>query len=101
MALAAPTKRELENNPSHVLPAELLDRCVGQKLWVLMRTDREMEGTLVGFDVYVNMVLADVTETDRGAGPGGSDTVTKLDRVLVNGNSVAALVPGGKPAGAE
>lgn len=49
-------------NPSHLLPSELIDRCVGSKIWVIMRGDKELVGTLRGFDVFVNMVLEDVTE---------------------------------------
>ena len=42
--------------------AELIDRCIGSKIWVIMKGDKELVGTLCGFDVYVNMVLEDVTE---------------------------------------
>jgi len=49
-------------NVSHLLPAELVDKCLGSRLWVLMKGDKELVGTLAGFDVYVNMVLEDVTE---------------------------------------
>lgn len=42
--------------------AELIDRCIGSKIWVIMKGDKELVGTLKGFDVYVNMVLEDVTE---------------------------------------
>lgn len=83
------------SNPSHVLPAELIDKCVGSKVWVLMKGDRELVGTLRGFDVFVNMVLDNVVET----APDGAGGVveTKLAHILLNGNNVAALVPGGKP----
>ena len=57
-----------------------------------MRGDKELVGTLRGFDDYVNMVLEDVTEyeiTSEGK------RVTKLDQILLNGNNVALLVPGG------
>ena len=36
--------------------------CMLGKLQVIMKGDKEMVGTLKGFDVYVNMVLEDVTE---------------------------------------
>lgn len=49
-------------NPSHLMPAELLDKCIGSKLWIVMKGEKELVGTLRGFDVYVNMVLEDVTE---------------------------------------
>ena len=42
--------------------AELIDKCIGSKMWVIMRGDKELVGTLRGFDDYVNMVLDDVTE---------------------------------------
>lgn len=41
---------------------ELIDRCIGSKIWVIMKGDKELVGTLRGFDVYVNMVLEDVIE---------------------------------------
>ena len=39
-------------------------RCVGSKIWVLLKGEKEIVGTLRGFDAYVNMVLEDVTEYD-------------------------------------
>ncbi|KAM1005565.1 hypothetical protein ACFX2A_002410 [Malus domestica] len=50
------------NNPSQLLPSELINRCIGSKMWVIMKGDKELVGTLRGFNVYVNMVLEDVTE---------------------------------------
>nr|GMD76098.1 sm-like protein LSM5 [Ipomoea batatas] len=73
---------------------ELIDRCIGSKIWVIMKGDKELVGTLRGFDVYVNMVLEDVTEyeiTSEGR------RITKLDQILLNGNNIAILVPGGSP----
>lgn len=40
----------------------LIDKCIGSRMWVIMRGDKEIVGTLRGFDDYVNMVLEDVTE---------------------------------------
>lgn len=34
--------------------AELIDRCIGSKIWVIMKSDREFTGTLMGFDDYVS-----------------------------------------------
>jgi LSM domain len=42
--------------------AELIDKCVGSRIWVIMKGDKEFAGTLLGFDDYVNMVLEDVVE---------------------------------------
>jgi len=47
---------------SQVLPLELVDRCIGSSLWIIMKNEKEFEGVLVGFDEYVNIVLEGVTE---------------------------------------
>ena len=49
-------------NLSTVLPSELIDKSVGSSVWIITKQDREFVGTLTGFDVYVNMVLDNVTE---------------------------------------
>jgi len=41
---------------------ELVDKCIGSRIHIIMRNDKEVVGTLLGFDDYVNMVLEDVTE---------------------------------------
>lgn len=94
LAMIHPKGRAVQNNPSHLLPSELIDRCIGSKIWVVMKGDKELVGTLRGFDVYVNMVLEDVTEIE--VTPEGKRT-HKLDQILLNGNNIAVLVPGGKP----
>lgn len=83
------------SNPSALLPSELVERCVGSPLWVLMKGEKEMTGTLRGFDVYVNMVLEDVTEYEMTAN--GRVETGRMDQILLNGNNVAILVPGGMP----
>ena len=36
---------------------ELIDRCIGSRLWVIMKNEREFVGTLLGFDDYVSQYL--------------------------------------------
>uniref|UniRef100_A0A1I8BNV4 U6 snRNA-associated Sm-like protein LSm5 n=1 Tax=Meloidogyne hapla TaxID=6305 RepID=A0A1I8BNV4_MELHA len=79
-------------NPSTLLPLELIDKCVGSRIWVIMKSEKEIVGTLIGFDDYVNMVLEDVVEYENT--PEGK-RVTKLDTILLNGNHITMLVPGG------
>jgi len=57
-----------------------------------MKGSKELVGILRGFDDYVNMVLEDVTEYEMTSE--GIKT-TKLDHILLNGNNVCLLVPGG------
>lgn len=87
--MIAPKKGMPQGNPSHLLPSELIDRCIGSRIWVLMKGDKEIIGTLRGFDVYVNMVLEDVEEIEMT--PEGKKT-TKLDQILLNGNNIIVLV---------
>jgi small nuclear ribonucleoprotein (snRNP)-like protein len=34
---------------------ELVDKCIGSKIWILMRGNKEFTGTLCGFDDYVSI----------------------------------------------
>ncbi|KAK9899592.1 LSM-domain-containing protein [Cystobasidium minutum MCA 4210] len=84
---------------SSILPLELLDKCIGSNVWVIMKTEREFVGKLLGFDDYVNMVLENVTEYERT--PQGLKK-TVLGQTLLNGNNITMLVPGGEgPESAE
>ena len=66
---------------------------------MLMKSEKELVGTLRGFDVYVNMVLEDVTEYEMTAN--GRVATGTLDQILLNGNNIAMLVPGGGAGVAE
>ncbi|KAH9404214.1 PREDICTED: U6 snRNA-associated Sm-like protein LSm5 [Rhagoletis zephyria] len=87
MATATPV-----SNPSTILPLELIDKCIGSKIHIIMKTDKELVGTLLGFDDFVNMVLEDVTEYENTA---EGRRITKLDQILLNGVNIAMMVPGG------
>jgi len=76
------------------LPLELIDKCIGSKIWIIMKGDKELVGILRGFDDYVNMVLEDVTEYETT--PEGIKKIAKLDQILLNGNNICLLVPGGE-----
>ncbi|CAG7970707.1 unnamed protein product [Penicillium salamii] len=67
---------------SQLLPLELIDKCVGSRIWVVMKGDKEFSGTLLGFDDYVNMVMEDVTEFDY------TGAQIKLPKLLLNGNNI-------------
>jgi len=79
-----------------LLPLELIDKCTGSRIHVIMKTDKEIVGTLLGFDKFVNMVLEDVTEYEMTA---EGRKVTKLEQILLNGINVALLIPGGEGPG--
>jgi len=80
-------------NPSQLLPLELVDKCIGSKIHIIMKSEKEIVGTLLGFDDFVNMVLEDVTEYENTA---EGRRISKLDQILLNGNNITMLVPGGE-----
>ncbi|KUF98017.1 CBL-interacting protein kinase 31 [Phytophthora nicotianae] len=78
-----------------ILPLELIDKCIGSKLWIVMKGDKEFLGTLRGFDDYVTIAANFFSYSEIT--PEGKREV-KLDQVLLNGNNVCLLVPGGFPS---
>lgn len=49
-------------NLSSFLPLELVDKCIGSPIYVILKGDKEISGILKGYDDFVNIVLEDVTE---------------------------------------
>lgn len=71
------------------LYVELVDKCIGSRIHIIMKNDKEIVGTLQGFDDFVNMLLEDVTESE--ATPEGR-RVTKLDQILLNGSNITMVI---------
>ncbi len=91
---------------SQIFPLELLDKCIGNKVWILMKTEKEIVGTLRGFDDYLrrnilynilDLVLDDVREFEYSE-DGSVLNVKKLDSILLNGSQIAIIVPGKEPS---
>lgn len=68
--------------------SELVDKCIGSRIHIIMKNDKEIVGTLLGFDDFVNMLLEDVTEYETT--PEGR-RITKLDQILLNGNNITMV----------
>ena len=79
---------------SRLQPLELVDKCIGSRIWIMMKGEKELVGTLRGFDEYVNMVLDDVVEYEI---IDGHRKEIHLDQILLNGAHICLLVPGGDP----
>jgi len=39
--------------------SELIEKCIGSKIWVLMKSDKEFVGYLRGFDDFVSKFVID------------------------------------------
>ena len=66
------------------LPLDVLEKSINQKLTLLLKDGRNLEGTLSGYDEYMNMVLSDVEE-DVG------ENKRKLGTVILRGNNVVSI----------
>uniref|UniRef100_A0A4W5M1I5 U6 snRNA-associated Sm-like protein LSm5 n=1 Tax=Hucho hucho TaxID=62062 RepID=A0A4W5M1I5_9TELE len=71
-------------NPSQLLPLELVDKCIGSRIHIVMKNDKEIVGTLLGFDDFVSILYTN------------GRRITKLDQILLNGNNITMLIPGGE-----
>lgn len=79
-----------------ILPLEIIDKTVGQPVWIVLQSNREFTGTLVGFDDFVNVIVEDALEIVGGANLEDVPVMQHKGRMLLSGNSIAMLVPGGK-----
>ncbi|QQP55376.1 U6 snRNA-associated Sm-like protein LSm5, partial [Caligus rogercresseyi] len=70
----------------------MVDKAIGSRIHIIMKGDKEIVGTLLGFDDFVNMVLEDVTEFESTS---EGQRVSKLDQILLNGNILRWLVAKG------
>jgi U6 snRNA-associated Sm-like protein LSm5 len=77
----------------HILPLEVLDKCIGRPVWVHLKKDREFYGVLQGFDEFLNMVVADCKEYLHETGK-ARVFISKNDIMLLNGSHVCLVVPG-------
>uniref|UniRef100_A0A671Q6J8 U6 snRNA-associated Sm-like protein LSm5 n=1 Tax=Sinocyclocheilus anshuiensis TaxID=1608454 RepID=A0A671Q6J8_9TELE len=75
-------------NPSQLLPLELVDKCIGSRIHIVMKNDKEIVGTLLGFDDFLFLCVSEITPEGR--------RITKLDQILLNGNNITMLIPGGE-----
>ncbi|CAR29686.1 hypothetical protein ZYGR_0AD03700 [Zygosaccharomyces rouxii] len=79
-----------------ILPLEIIDKTVGQPVWIVLQSNREFTGTLIGFDDFVNVIVEDAKEVTVGADLQDIPVMQHKGRMLLSGNSIAMLVPGNK-----
>ena len=39
---------------------ELIDKCIGSRIWVVMKGEKEFAGTLLGFDDFVSTFILSI-----------------------------------------
>ncbi|NWQ84104.1 LSM5 protein, partial [Columbina picui] len=83
-------------NPSQLLPLELVDKCIGSRIHIVMKSDKEIVGTLLGFDDFVSILCWKCLRLTTSEITPEGRRITKLDQILLNGNNITMLVPGGE-----
>jgi len=66
------------------LPLDLLEKSINQQLTLLLKDGRSIDGKLLGFDEYMNLVLDEVEETK-------DDTKRRLGRIILRGSNVVSI----------
>lgn len=81
-------KDSIRSKSKLVLPLEILDKSINSKIRILMTSNKEFVGTLVGFDDYVNIVLKDVQEIDEQ-----NKEENLIKNMLLGGGNIAMIKP--------
>jgi len=66
------------------LPLDVLEKSINQKLSLLLKDGRTIDGKLTGYDEYMNMVLSDVEESN-------GETKRRLGTIILRGNNVVSI----------
>ncbi len=68
------------------LPLDVLERSMNKKMALQLKDGRVLEGKLVGYDQYMNLVL---DETDERF----DENQRRLGTVVLRGNNVVTITP--------
>ncbi len=66
------------------LPLKMLENFLNKRISLLLKDNRILEGKLVGYDDYMNMVLMDTEEKTE-------EMTRRLGTVILRGNNVVRM----------
>jgi len=69
-----------------VMPLSVLEKSINKRISLLLKDNRILEGKLMGYDDYMNMVLEDAEETK-------DELVRRIGTVVLRGNNVVTIIP--------
>lgn len=69
-----------------IMPMKMLEENLNKKVALLLKDNRILEGTLSGYDEYMNMVLDEVEENSENLN-------RKLGTVIIRGSNVVRISP--------
>ena len=67
-----------------IMPMKMLEESLNKKVSILLKDNTVLEGTLAGFDDYMNMVVEEVEET-------GENTSRKVGTIVIRGSNVVRI----------
>jgi small nuclear ribonucleoprotein len=68
------------------MPLTVLEKAMHKRITLLLKDGRVLEGKLMGFDDYMNIVLDETEESQE-------DNVRRLGTVVLRGNNVVSIAP--------
>ena len=68
------------------MPLNVMEKSVQRNVTLLLKDGRTLNGKLVGYDEYMNMVLED-TEDSK------DDQVKRIGTVVLRGNNIVSMSP--------
>jgi len=77
-------KRRRCFTPNMALPLDVLEKSMNQRLSLLLKDGRVIDGKLTGYDEYMNMVLEEVEETN-------GEAKKRIGTVILRGNNVVSI----------
>lgn len=75
------------------LPLDVLERSINKKMSLQLKDGRVIEGKLVGYDQYMNLVLEESEERHTPKGEEGATQSRRLGTVVLRGNNVVTIAP--------
>ena len=66
------------------LPLDVLEKSINQKLALLLKDGRRIDGKLLGYDEYMNLVMDDVEESK-------DDNKRRLGKIILRGSNVVSI----------
>ena len=68
-------------------PFDFLNESIGKEVFVLLKGQHQMRGTLKAFDVHMNIVLENAEQIEDG------QTKTKYGKLILRGDNVILISP--------
>ncbi len=68
-------------------PFDLLNKVIGQKVFIRLKNNMAIRGRMSAFDAHMNVVLEEAEELD------GSELKAKLGSILLRGGNIIFISP--------